>query len=163
MGKVGAPHGLKGWMRIHSAASHPASLLKHRAWVLRDPDGKDEDLRRDLQDGRSQGKRLYAKLKGVDDIEAAKDLTGAKIFVPRSNLDSPPDGEYYWCDLVGMNVLSSGGAALGEVAEVFRTPANDVLAVRAGRKETLIPFLEATVREVDEKARTITVDWREDY
>jgi len=76
------------------------------------------------------------------------------------------EGEYYWRELTGMQVVTTQGYNLGTVAEVFNTGANDVLRIRAkgndafGQKERLVPFvLDSVVQTVDKVERIITVDW----
>jgi len=83
--------------------------------------------------------------------------------VPRAALPAPAPGEFYWADLVGLEVVNAAGEALGRVQGVFSTGANDVLRVGAGKGERLLPFVAAVVKKVDLAARRIEVDWGLDW
>ena len=90
-------------------------------------------------------------------------MRGAAIAVPRSELPPPPSGQYYWADLLGLLVVNREGESLGQVAEIFATGAHDVVVVRGGDRERLIPFVEPVVCEVDVQGARLVVDWGSDY
>jgi 16S rRNA processing protein RimM len=112
---------------------------------------------------------LIAVLDGIDDRTAAESLRGMLVGAPREELPAPKDGEYYWGDLVGLDVVNAQGRSLGRVAGLIGTGANDVLrVVEAGSKEgegkeRLLPFVEAVIREVDVSGGRIRVDWELDW
>ncbi len=100
-----------------------------------------------------------ARLDGVTDRDAAAALAGCDVGVARDALPALDDGEYYWSDLIGLEVRSVDGVALGTVARMMETGANDVLVVD-GERERLVPYLPGrVVRSVDLEAGTIEVDW----
>jgi 16S rRNA processing protein RimM len=103
-----------------------------------------------------------AKLQGCDDRAAAQLLKNLHIAVERSHLPAAKEGEYYWADLIGLEVVNLRGEALGVVSALFATGANDVLRVQ-GERERLIPFIPQVVREVSLDAAAIRVDWGLDY
>jgi 16S rRNA processing protein RimM len=71
------------------------------------------------------------------------------------------EGEYYWVDLIGAEVVDAAGGPLGTVRALLETGANDVLVV-AGEQERLIPFaLGSVVLEVDVPGRRVRVDWED--
>lgn len=116
-----------------------------------------------LEDGGWRGKTLAVKIAEVDTREAAAALIGCSIFVERSNLPELPANEYYWTDLIGLDVLTEDGISLGLVEDMMETGANDVLVVR-GEVERLIPFvLEQIVKSVDLEQRRLVVDWEPDF
>lgn len=159
MGRIVAPYGVRGWVKIQPATEAVDGLLAYRPWWL----STSGDWRQvEWIDGRAHGATLVAQLEGCDDRDQAFALRGAQIAVPRSELPAPQSGEFYWCDLIGLRVENASGQALGEIAEVFATGANDVLVVR-GDRERLIPFIEPVVVEVDCAAGKIVVDWGADY
>jgi 16S rRNA processing protein RimM len=102
------------------------------------------------------------KLEGCDDRDAAARLRGREVAVPRSELPANAEGEYYWSELIGLNVVSRDGAALGRVTGLLETGANPVLVV-GGDRERLIPFVEAVVVKVDVAGGRLTVDWGTDF
>jgi 16S rRNA processing protein RimM len=160
MGRVLAPYGVRGWLKVRPETEQLESLLSYRTWRL-SAEGGWHDYR--LAEGRVHGgSALVARLEGVDDRDQAAKLQGARIVVPRSALPPAPQGEYYWADLIGLRVVNCDGIELGVVDEVFATGANDVLVVRAER-ERLIPFVQSVVIEVDLQASRMKVDWGPEY
>jgi 16S rRNA processing protein RimM len=104
-----------------------------------------------------------AKLASVDDRDQARQLVGADIAVDRDQLPALAEGEYYWNDLIGFQVVTRDGEELGRVTGLMQTGANDVLVV-GGERERLIPFIrEQVVVAVDAPARRIEVDWEVDF
>ncbi len=89
---------------------------------------------------------------------------GVDIAIYRDQLPPLPDGEFYWCDLIGLDVINRAGVALGKVIEVQETGANDVLVVQQGQQNILIPFvIGAVVQEVDMEQGHMQVDWDPEY
>jgi 16S rRNA processing protein RimM len=99
---------------------------------------------------RRAGERLLLQLEGLASIEAVEPLIGCEICVPRDDLPPPARGEFYWCDLEGLAVLTQEGESLGRVADFFPTGSNEVLVVRDGEREILLPFIKDVVLSVDE-------------
>jgi len=121
---------------------------------------------------------IVVKLQGIDDRDAAFACKGKQIAVPREQLPEPDENEYYWSDLIGLRVKNSQGVDFGLITEVFETGANDVLVVKPDvvepnvanadadkqkPQERLLPFVATVVLEVDLKAKTMLVDWDEDF
>ena len=112
---------------------------------------------------RPHGKGLAARLVGLDDRDEAAALMGADIAVWRDELGEPEPGQYYWADLVGLEVRHAEGQSFGKVEGLMATGANDVLVVK-GERERLIPFIQGQViKGVDLGAGIITVDWDPDF
>jgi 16S rRNA processing protein RimM len=107
---------------------------------------------------RPHRQRLLVRFEGVVDRNAAERLTGRYLFVPSASVPPPPEGEYWTHQLVGCEVVTERGAALGRIAEVMHTEANDVWAARdeAG-VETLVPALRDVVISVDVGAGRVVV------
>jgi 16S rRNA processing protein RimM len=159
MGRVTAPHGVHGWVRVRAFTADPAGLSRYLHWWLRDADGW---TRRRVEASEARAQGLYAKLEGCDDRSAAETLSKREVAVPRADLPATEDGQYYWTDLVGAQVLNREGAVLGSVESLLETGANDVLVVR-GERERLIPFVEPVIVGVDLERASIVVDWGVDY
>jgi len=105
---------------------------------------------------------VIARLDGCQDRDGALGYRGCEIAVERSQLPNVEDGEFYWTDLVGLQVATPGGVLLGKVERMMETGANDVMVVR-GEFERLIPFLSGTVvQSVDIERGAIVVDWHPD-
>lgn len=159
MGRILAPYGVRGWIKVRPQTESTDGLLGYRTWWL----GKQGEWNSyQLLEGRVHGTDVVARLEGVADRDLAAQLRGCEVAVPRSELPPAPEGEYYWADLIGLEVVNREGVRLGQVAEVFATGANDVLVVR-GERERLIPFVEAVVVDVDLEGALLTLDWGADY
>jgi 16S rRNA processing protein RimM len=98
---------------------------------------------------RRMGERLLLRLEGCVSQEMARSLVGCDLCVQRDELPPPPDGEFYWFDLEGLTVYTEDGACLGRVEEFFPTGSNEVLIVRQGMQETLLPFIKDVILAVD--------------
>ena len=109
------------------------------------------------------GKVLVAKLQDVADRTGAEKYKGLLVAVPREHLPPAEEDEYYWSDLIGLAVENQDGDKLGTVDSLLETGANDVLVVKGGHGELLIPFIDSVIKQVSLKDRTIRVDWQADY
>lgn len=159
MGRIVGPFGVKGWVKIEAFTASPRNLLEYQTWWV-DSDGGWTQLV--VEQAQVQGTVVVAKFPGCGDRDAAAQLRGREIAVARSEFPDAGDNEYYWADLVGLQVVNTAGEALGRVARVFETGANDVLVVE-GARERLIPFIEQVVVKVDLPGGMIRVDWGSDF
>jgi 16S rRNA processing protein RimM len=169
MGRILAPHGVRGWVKIRPVSESPESLLDYEAWWVR-PAGAStwRELRR--TSGRMHSGVLLVGLSGVATREDALALRGADVGVPRATLPRTKKDEIYWVDLEGLEVVNRKGIMLGTVAEVVAHGAHPLLRVtrlgdgeRQAGPDRLIPYVPAIVDHVDLGARRIDVDWGEDY
>ena len=159
-GRSGAPHGVRGEVRVRSYARPPESILEFEHWWLDAGDGWRVWT---VHRSRVQNNGIVVALAGCDDRETAASLRHAVIAVPRSALPEPAPDEYYWHDLVGLRVETADGVDLGYVDHLFETGANDVLVVQ-GDRERLIPWVQGReVRAVEPSEGRIVVDWDPDF
>lgn len=161
MGHVGAPFGVKGWVNVHPYTVTPGALLDYQVWWL-GGDAADDWRRVTVDEAVIHGRGLIARLEGSQVRETAMRFKGLQVAVRREDLPESGSGEYYWVDLVGMNVVNRQGVALGTVRGLTGTGANDVLEV-SGDRLRLIPFVGQVIDKVDREAGVITVDWGADY
>ncbi len=155
LGVVGAPFGVRGWVKLRSFTDPPDRLLQHRSVQL-GVRGLWTAYRIEAS-GRSGG-QLTAKLSGVEDRDQAQTLRGAKVGVPRSELPQRDDKEFYRADLIGCDVVNLVGAHLGRVQHFVETPVQVLMVVR-GEREHWVPAVPLHVRRVDLTARRVVVDW----
>ena len=160
LGRISGLFGVKGWVRLFSHTQPREAILDYDRWLI----GRDEEWREfRLAEGRRHGKAVIARLEGFLDCDQASGLIGADVAVERNQLPAAEKGEYYWADLVGLEVVTTDGRALGQVHHLLATGANDVLVVR-GEDECLVPFIrDRVIREVDLDGGVIRVDWDPDY
>lgn len=160
IGNVTGVFGLKGWVRVYSYTAPRKNILDYSPWFLY-RDG--EYIRYNVVDGACHGRGIIVKLEGVDNPEEAAELKATKIQVSRDQLGPLEQGEYYWIDLEGLNVVTESGELLGDVDHLIETGANDVLVVK-GERERLLPFVQGQViKKIDMKAGKIIVDWDPDF
>lgn len=165
MGKVGAVHGVRGEVKIHSFTDPIDNLLDYPRWTLR-RDGEIKHI--ELAAVRFQGKGLVAKIQGVEEREIARSYTGFEICVPRSELPELTDGEFYWHQLIGLQVINQDQQLLGRVDHLLETGANDVLVVKPcanslDGRERLLPYTEHCVLAIDLAEGKINVEWDTDF
>jgi 16S rRNA processing protein RimM len=155
IGRITAPHGLRGEVRVHPETDFPDRFAQVRtAFVVQG--GRATPVV--VSGSRPHGAAILVTLEGVADVDAARRLRGAAIAVPRgATVPLGPD-TYYVHDLLGMRVESTDGRALGVIDEIMRGPAHDVYVVRGGAGEVLVPAVREMVRRVDAAARCVVVD-----
>jgi 16S rRNA processing protein RimM len=159
MGRIGAPHGVRGAVKVRPESADPAALLGHGEWWLRQRGGDAWSAHR-VQHLRTQGGWLIAEVAGVESREAAAALRGAEVGVPRDRLPALAEDEYYQADLVGMAVVNRDGATLGALREFIESGAHPIARVMGDdARERLIPWVAQYIDGVDANARRIDVDW----
>jgi 16S rRNA processing protein RimM len=162
IGRIVGLHGVQGWLKIESWAEPRMRIFDYQPWLISTAPGVETKV--SGVTGRSQGKGMVAQMPGVDDREQAAALIGNDIYVAREQLPEAAEGEYYWVDLEGLEVVTTEGVALGRVSHLFATGANDVVVVRNGERERLIPFIQGSyVRSVDLSAGRMVVDWDPEF
>lgn len=172
VGRIADAWGIKGWFRVLPFSSAPEALFSSKRWFLQPAERGARTfsgtLRLAIRESRDHSDTVVATAQGVDDRTTAELLKGARVFVPRSSFPTAADDEYYWVDLIGLQVVNREGVALGEVRELLSTAAQTVLALTQLASdgtsiERMIPFVAVYVDKVDLPARRITVDWQPDY
>lgn len=107
---------------------------------------------------------LIASLECLPDRSASESARGLLVGAPRAFLPATGKDEYYWADLVGLDVVNTHDQPLGQVLGLIETAANDVLRVGGGEgRERLLPFVASVVLDVDLTARRVRVDWEADW
>ena len=153
---------MQGWLKIESWAEPRMRIFDYQPWLISTAPGVETKI--SGATGRSQGKGMVARMPGVDDREQAAALIGKDIYVAREQLPEAAEGEYYWVDLEGIEVVTTEGVELGRVSHLFATGANDVVVVRNEERERLIPFIQGSyVRSVDLSAGRMVVDWDPEF
>jgi 16S rRNA processing protein RimM len=161
VGRIHGAFGVRGEVKLESLTEPQGNLVRYQPWILRDAAGREREV--SGAKVRVGGKGLIGTLPGIEDRDAAEALRGAELFVPRSALPPPRDGEFYWIDIEGLRVENLEGVDFGRAAFVFPNGANDVLVVR-GDRERMIPWVRPDfVRELDFDAGRILVDWDADF
>jgi 16S rRNA processing protein RimM len=155
VGRLGAAHGVRGWLRVQSFTDPPQRLFEWKRWFVGDREMK-------LVEARPQGNGWIARLEGVDERDAASRLTGKRVLVDREELPPASGREHYRADLVGFEARNLQGVRLGVVDHFVDTLGNAVVVIK-GEREHWIPVTAQHLRNIDAGARELTVDWPEDF
>jgi 16S rRNA processing protein RimM len=160
VGRFGRPHGVKGYIRVHSFTEPKTNLLTYSNWHTQ-LKGHWQPLKRLVTE--EHNRFFVVLLEAYADREKVAELTNLDIAINANQLPRLEAGEFYWRHLVGMTVKNIEDVVLGTVSEVISTGANDVLVV-TGDTRQLIPFLYGVVvLDVNEITRQIRVDWDNEY
>ena len=160
LGAVRGAYGVKGWVRIAPHTADAEVLRATRHWWLQ-RHGAVEAV--EVTGLKRHSGQLLAKWPGCETPEAADALKGATVAVARSEFPPPPQGTYYWTDLIGARVVNRAGQDLGTVRALSNNGAHDLLEVVDGDAVRLIPMIETFVEAIDVGARTIRVDWHQEW
>lgn len=171
--------GVKGWVHIQPHSADTRALFHSSDWFLLPPEARfgrgfsafGGPVRVRVAEIKVHGDGIVVRLDGVDDRSQAEMLKGARIHVSRSAFPPAEEGEYYWVDLIGLDVINREGEPLGVVSDLMPTGPHAVLVMtytemvdgQPRTAERLVPFVAAYIDEVDLKARRITADWGLDY
>jgi len=163
LGRVVAPYGVAGWVKIHPFGDDPAAWREMPCWWL-GTDAEGQDWQPFAVKGfRPHGGLWIAKLEGIDDRTAAEILAGRFVAAPREALPAAGKDEYYWGDLIGLAVENGAGESLGKVEALMESGAGQVLVVREGERERLLPFVGQVVMDVNVAGGRILVEWGADW
>ncbi|MGH8745752.1 MAG: ribosome maturation factor RimM [Burkholderiales bacterium] len=152
MGRVAGNYGVRGWIRVVPYSAEPSALGAHAAWRI-------GNVAYRVEETRVHSGNLLAKLEGIESREQALALKGGKVGLSRAVLAEPEAGQYYWADLVGLEVVNAQGSVLGVVRALFSNGAQDVMELAGDKRVRLVPFVPAVVRKVDLEGMRIEVEW----
>jgi 16S rRNA processing protein RimM len=178
--RIGEAWGVKGWFRVITFAADPQAIFSSRRWYLKPPAPTVAGPRPvvtipgllRISAAKSHADGAVAQAQGFESRADAERLRGARVFVARSSFPTESADEYYWVDLIGLEVVNREGENLGVVLGLIDTGPQSVLRVGTpgaatpqpgGATERLIPFVAAYVDDVNLQQRRITVDWPADY
>jgi 16S rRNA processing protein RimM len=159
IGKINGFFGLQGWVKVFSYTNPRTNILNYSPWSIK-VDGNFQSI--DITSGREQSKTIVAHIKGVDNREDSQKFIGQDIYINKEQLPELTQGEYYWHELIGFDVINKDEERLGTVDYFVETGANDVLVVK-GKKEYWIPYIEPFLVSIDSKNNKILVDWDKDF
>jgi len=188
VGRIADAWGIKGWFKVLPHSASPEALFSSKRWYLLPSDrvaggaksptakaaapsgGLVKPVLLKITEAKDHADTVVACSLDVADRNQAEALKGARIFVPRSSFPTAGTDEYYWVDLLGLDVFNREGVALGQVKDLMSTGPQTVLVLTQASNEPgkaaterMIPFVSAFVENVDLPGRKITVDWQLDY
>lgn len=165
MGRIVAPYGVKGWVKVHPFGDDPLAWKQMPRWWLSADDAAPDSRwqAHALKGCRYHGKGLIAAFEGIEERTGAEALKGVFIGAPREAMPPTAKDEFYWADLIGLEVTNSEGDVLGKVTTLISAGAHEVLQVNDETSEHLIPFVPAYVDAVEVDAGRIRVQWQKDW
>ncbi len=156
IGRVSRPHGVKGEIRIEYFNPEDPHFFSHYYMIYLQREGEPPRPYRPIK-VRPHKKFILATLEGVRTKEEIEGLRGDWVLVDPTELPPLGDDEYYWYEIVGMQVFTEKGGHVGEIKEILPTGGNDVYVVRKGKKEFLIPAIKDVIVEIDKDARKMVI------
>jgi len=175
VGRIADAWGIKGWFKVLPHSASPEALFSTKRWYLLPPERPMKAampwsgaLLLKIKEAKDHSDSVVATSLDIVDRNAAEALRGARVFVPRSSFPTAGQDEYYWVDLIGLDVFNREGESMGQVKELLSTGPQTVLVLtytdaEAKEAERMIPFVAAFIDAVDLPGRRITVDWQADY
>ncbi len=171
VGRIADAWGIRGWFKVLSHSADPQALFSSKRWFILPSEKGAKSfsgvLKLAIKEAKTHSDTVVATAQDIDDRTAAEALRGARIFVSRASFPSADKDEYYWVDLIGLDVVNREGVALGQVRELLSTGAQTVLVMEFEQdgktQERMIPFVAVYVDDVDVQQRLIKVDWQPDY
>lgn len=155
IGKIQATQGIKGQLRVIPFAGDASSISKLDSVFIKSPTGVMEEF--SVVSAKAHGKRVILTLKPFDNINQVLHLVGREIYADRVALPELPSDEFYWSDLLGLQVVTTDGEELGELVDIIETGSNDVYVVKKNGREVLVPALEDVVVSVSLAEGRMTV------
>jgi 16S rRNA processing protein RimM len=156
IGKIVGVHGMKGYLKVFSSAESTGPFEPGKHLTMKRPDGEMQTVK--VVASQTYKKLLRIAFEDITDRSAAETLIGGELYIDRSELPEPEEGSWYWCDLIGLEVYGVDDTYLGRIENVFATGSNDVIVVKNGKTEILIPVIESIIYSVDLEGKKVTVD-----
>ncbi len=171
VGRILDAWGIKGWFKVLPYSADPEALFSSKLWfVLPSEKGAktfDGVGELKIKEAKVHSGTLVACAYEVEDRNTADALRGARIFISKANFPAVQENEYYWVDLIGLEVINRQGQRLGNVVDLLSTGPQTVLViddVQAPKAEQrMIPFVAIYIDDVNLAERRILVDWQPDY
>jgi 16S rRNA processing protein RimM len=153
--RIGAPHGVRGEIRLRVFAQDPAAVMQYGPLEI-----EDGSRRFEIESLRPAKGHLIARLRGISDRAAAEQLTNVDLYVARAKLPPAAEDEFYHADLIGLSAYDRQGRGMGKVVAVHNFGAGDLLEIVPDRGGTaaMLPFTAANVPDVDVAGGRIVID-----
>lgn len=158
VGKINGLFGVKGFVKVFSYTKPRKNIVSFKTWYL-EQNGDYQKIK--VLSGREQSKTVVALLENCNTPEIASKFLGKNIYIDKSQLPETKKDEYYWDDLIGLDVIDQNKQNIGKVSSLIETGANDVLVVKCKKVEILIPYIDPFIVDVSLADKKILVDWEE--
>ena len=156
IGEVARTHGIHGKLRLIYYNEDKTEFHSYREVLLRDLLGHLEPF--EVTESTIHRRFVVVRFKGLDSLERAERWVGASVLVEKSSLPELGKGEYYWADIIGMEVTTVRGDRVGKISRIIRTGGIDVFVIETDQAEVLVPATEDVVKEVATTSRRMVID-----
>lgn len=156
IGEVVKPHGIRGEIKVYSYAGQPANFQGYEEISLQHPERGTAVYT--ITRCRVQGRMAILQLAGIGSREKAEALRGSVITLRKGDFPRLASGEYYWHQLVGLQVCTAAGKVIGEVGALFFNGAHDVLVIRNRGSEYLVPVIGEIIRNIDLRKKELIIE-----
>ncbi len=154
IGEIVKTRGLHGCLKVLCYVETKNTLDKLKFVYIENNSGQKD--RFGLRKIDVSGKILFVELEDISNVKSAQALVGCKVFLPEDMLEELPEGEYYWRDIIGLDVYTEEGKCIGKIESVFPTGSNDIYVCK-GEREILLPAIAEVIRNIDVNRRVMTV------
>jgi len=155
IGEIVKTRGLRGCMKVVSFVDTQDISAELKFVYIQD--NSEQKKLYNLRKIDISGKFLFIELDSIDDVELAKTFVGCKVVIPGDMFKELPEGEYYWRDIIGLNVYTEEGKLLGQIESVFPTGSNDVYVCKGGDREILLPAIADVIKLIDVDRKIMNV------
>lgn len=156
VGKIVGLHGLNGTARVYSYADSLSVYEPGSSIMLIDKKGRKKDFT--IRFVKQNNRTLLLSLEGITSRTDMEKLVGSELSVKREDLPALDEGEYYWCDIIGLLVFNEKNIYMGRVESIISTGSNDVYVVKNNNDEQLIPAIESVVKKIDLEKKNIIIE-----
>jgi len=160
MGRVVAPWGVKGWVKVEPYGDERGNLCGFPSWLV-EKHGKLQTV--SVAECKVHGAHVVARFEGYDDRDRAEAWRGAEVMLRWGDLPPAAPNEVYQADLIGLEVRGAKGERLGRIVEILDNPGNPVLRVAGEDRERLVPFVPPVIRAIDVEAGVVELEWGADW
>ena len=155
VGLVGAPFGVKGFVRIRPLSGEIEHLLKLQSVII-SKDGREKTLK--IEEITPAHPGVLIRFDGIDSPEAAKTLNGAQLIVSREHAAPLKNGEFYIEDLKGLPVFTDTGESIGQILDIIEGGGSELAEIKLnGGEKRLVPFRKEFFPEISPEKRRITL------
>jgi 16S rRNA processing protein RimM len=159
IGRVTKLHGVRGKIKVDYFGERSGQVPFYREVWIKEKPGRPKAY--EILEVTPQPARLILQLKGVQNVDEALPLIGKEIYIRKESLPELPEDEFYWVEMIGMEVETEWGTRLGRIKEILPTGPHDVYVVQGKRKEVLLPAVESVIQGIDRQKRIVRVAWME--
>ncbi|AFA41350.1 16S rRNA processing protein [Wigglesworthia glossinidia endosymbiont of Glossina morsitans morsitans (Yale colony)] len=167
IGKIGAPFGIKGWVKVISYTEKSQNIFKYQPWIFKINNIYQKCY---VTSWKTYYKKFIAKIEAINNRCAASSITNLNVMLFQKQLNKLKNNEYYLHEIIGLQVLNTKNFNLGKVVNFLRSSHHDILVIRSQKKnhlrfkEYLIPFVyEVFIKKIDKNSKIIRVDWNSNF